>query len=315
LHDGYSETLKNSKPGYPSFVSIQSESPMIIVPILAVATIGFITKKALDEIKKSSAGSQPQTSQSAPVHGLPSSGAGAPIGITPPGIPQPADRIIALPPQETVSQAVHDASASLIQAYSVSGPPPTGSDEVRAFQVAYNATNPDVPLATDGNYGAKTQAVLQSVVTPAIAPQQIPNATPIATPITSTTSALAPAAKAMLIRPKFIAIAAPKANPAIVPNLSVAQDVTKAANALYDFLVKGGSSRKGSFKEVTTFQAAWNAHHRNQPLVADGMYGPNAKNALQAVFNWMNDKRKAPNSPYAAGGVAFLPVKIPTFIP
>lgn len=210
-----------------------------------------------------------------PVAGLPSSGAGAPIGITPPGVSQPPGVVISPVPMQNVPDAVHDAAAKVLQFFGTMGVTSGVNTLVHAFQSAYNATGHGTALATDGKYGPKTQAALQSVVSPAIAPQAS-SAHPVAQP-----------------------------KPAPAPDPSMVGDIATAANALVAF-----GSKKGSFKEVTTFQAAWNAHPGNAPLVVDGKYGGNSQIALQAVLNWMATGGQAPPSAY---GPTTKPV--PTFTP
>jgi hypothetical protein len=259
--------------------------PFPLIPIGIAAAFAFGVKKRYDKHRKMARGNAP--APGVPVNGLPANGPKAPVGLTPPGVPQPIDRVIALAPQLDVSKEVHDTSAALIEYFRSHGQSAQPIDEVIAFQTAFNKSKPEVELRLDGLYSAKTQGALQSVITPAIAPQSVMS------PI----------------------VVAPPADPAPAPNLEVALDIRNAANALYEFLTVKKGLKKGSFKEVSTFQSAWNSHQKNSPLVVDGMYGGNGQNALQAVLDWMSTnnfgpKRKALKSIYGSPKSA-----TPVFVP
>lgn len=204
------------------------------------------------------------------------------VGLTNPGVPQPTGVLIALTPLQNLTQSLHDNAAKLMVRLATFGQiPGTPIDEVKQFQQAFNATNPVTLLLVDGLYSTKTQAAFQSAITPAIAPDAI----------------------------DAVALVAKPADPAPEPNLDVAMDIGLAANGLLH-LLNDVANKQGSFKEVTTFQTAWNAHHANQPVIVDGQYGANAQNALQSVLNWLGKGQQAPKNPYGS-----IDQPIPVFIP
>jgi hypothetical protein len=243
-----------------------------IIPGLLLLGGGGAAAVAINKNKKAKAvGNKP--AEGATVKGMPVAGPGAPVGLTAPGVPQPTTNVVALTPIPDTPQALQDASAKLIQRVTVMGQTPAVPvDEVKQFQTQFNATAPVTPLLIDGLYSGKTQAALQSAITPAIAPQAAGSAVVVALP----------------------------ANPAPDPNLLLANDVAQSSKALYDFLMFSGGNKKGTFREVTTFQTAWNNHHSNPPLIADGQYGGNTENALNSVLTFFKRTEKAPKNPYGA---------------
>ncbi len=204
-----------------------------------------------------------------PVPGLPTSGPAAPVGLTPPGVPQPPGQVISLPPVKAPADPLQVAAAALMQGLQ-NGTVGTGpSPLTQSFQSAYNAyAKPSVPLGVDAKYGPKSQAALQSVVTPAIAPQAS-----LAHPVVSP------------------AVPAAPANPTIT-------NPQQAASDLLTFFASG--AKKGSFPQVSTFQAAWNSVPGNTPLIVDGKYGANGQAALQGLLTWMGTTTPAPKNAYGA---------------
>jgi hypothetical protein len=247
---------------------------------IAAASVvaGVLGFKLFTKERKKTQGSTVFAPPGHPISGLPSSGAGAPVGITPPGVSQPPGQVISLPPVRNVTDALHDAAGALLQGLQQGTVGPGYSQLTETFQSLFNRnSSPSIPLATDGKYGPKTQAGLQSVITPSVAPSA---------------SMTHP-----VVRP---------ANPAPAPNPVLSQDAGGAAEAVVTLFASG--AKKGSFPQVSTFQAAYNAQSGNTPLVPDGKYGGMTENALKATLAWSGSSSTAPKNAYGAA-----PSKVPVW--
>jgi hypothetical protein len=190
--------------------------------------------------------------------------------IQPPYVPQPRGTVLLpAPPPMQDGDPLHTAATNLLT-YLTTQPPSGGPMPlVGAFQKAYNATLPAVPLATDQKYGAKTQTALQATISPATAP--------------------APAYSGGA-RP------APPPVPAAPPLANV--DVTGAA----EILASAGQLPKSSDRRVSTFQLAYNTRigASGRHLIEDGKYGAATQAACQAVCDWMGTGLVAPPNPFGA---------------
>jgi hypothetical protein len=270
----------------------QKKAALVVGGGLVVIGSGFLlSQHKKDKAYKAATGDAPGgkvtlAPKGHPVPGLPTSGDGSPVGITPPGVIQPSGSLISLPPMQNVSNALHDAAAALVQSLTTFGVQKgVFVQEVKTFQDAYNVeSGVKTKLAADGKYGPKGQAALQSVITPAVAPSS-ESGTPVVQPLNP----------------------APAADPVAV------NDIGAATAALVSAFAKG--ARKGSIPQVVTFQQAWNAHPQMTAVVPDGKYGGNTEVAVQSVLNWMAQSGVSPSpiAPKNAYGKVSKP--IPVFTP